>query len=178
MGRKHDKDEILAAGLALAIEEGLSGLTFGRLAKRLDIPDRTVVYYFPTKNDLVVAVLAALGEQLQTTLGAAFSSPASDHRALVRRAWPVLARPDVDPLFAIFFEANGLAAAGRSPYAEVVPALVTGWIEWTSRFVEGPARDRKVEAESAVAMIDGLLLMRQLAGPAAANRAAKRLGVA
>ena len=35
----------------------------------------------------------------------------------------------------------------------------------------------RTEAEATVAVIDGLLLMRQLLGPAAANRAAARLGI-
>ncbi|MEJ7583124.1 MAG: hypothetical protein WKF43_03370 [Acidimicrobiales bacterium] len=33
------------------------------------------------------------------------------------------------------------------------------------------------EAETAITLIDGLLLLRQLAGPASANRAARRLGI-
>ena len=37
-----------------------------------------------------------------------------------------------------------------------------------------PAHKRR-EAEAALALVDGLLLLRQLAGPAAANRAAKVL---
>ena len=36
---------------------------------------------------------------------------------------------------------------------------------------------QQVEAETAIALIDGLLLFRQLAGPAAAQRAARRLGI-
>nr|NIR60097.1 helix-turn-helix transcriptional regulator [Gammaproteobacteria bacterium] len=57
IGHKHDKQEILEGALAAALEEGLSRLSFGRLAKRLGIHDRIVVYYFPTKHELVSAVL-------------------------------------------------------------------------------------------------------------------------
>ena len=80
-------------------------------------------------------------------------------------------------MFGLFFEANGLAATGREPYRTVVPALVQAWIDWAATFVDGPAKQRRIEAETAIAMIDGLLLLRQLAGPAAADRAARRLGV-
>ena len=59
----------------------------------------------------------------------------------------------------------------------LVPALVRGWIEWASALVAGAPRQRRAEAESAIALLDGLLLLRQLAGAEAANRAARRLGV-
>jgi len=80
-------------------------------------------------------------------------------------------------VFALFFEANGLAAAGVEPYASFVPELVRSWIEWAAGFVSGTPARRRTEAEAAVALLDGLLLMRLLAGAEAGNRAAKRLGV-
>jgi AcrR family transcriptional regulator len=177
MGHKHSKDDILEGALAAAFDEGLSQLTFGRLAKRLDISDRIVVYYFPTKNDLIGEVLHAIGAQLQATLAPAFAAPAADHRELLRTAWPILARPDADPVFALFFEAGGLAAIGREPFRTLVPQLVDAWIAWVSTFVGGTASHRRAEAEAAIAVLDGLLLLRQLAGPSAANRAAGRVGV-
>ena len=89
----------------------------------------------------------------------------------------MLARPEIDPLFGLFFEANGLAAAGREPYQTVTRQLVAGWVDWAAGFVEGPAPTRRAEAEAAIALLDGLLLLRQLVSPAAANRAASLLGV-
>ena len=177
MGYRHTRDEILAGALAVAFDDGLSQLTYGRVAKRLGISDRIVVYYFPSKDDLVGAVLLALGEQLQHTLEPAFVAPAADHLALARAAWPLLARDEADAVFALFFEANGLAAAGREPYRTLVPQLVDGWIEWASQFVEGRPARRKSEAAAAIALLDGLLLLRLLGGPTVANRAATTLGV-
>jgi AcrR family transcriptional regulator len=177
MGHRHTKEEILEGGFAAALEDGLSQLTFGRLAKRLGINDRTIVYYFPTKEDLISEVVVSMGVQLQSTLAKAFVTPADDHLGLLRAAWPVLARVEFDPIFALFFEANGLAATGRDPYRTLVPMLVETWIEWTMTFLVGPAKLRRIEAETAIAVLDGLLLLRLLRGPAAAQRAARRLGV-
>ena len=175
MGHRHTRDEILAGALATALADGLSQLTYGRVAKRLGISDRIVVYYFPSKDDLAGAVLTAVATELQTTLGGAFSTGADDHRALAGAARPQLATSEADPLFALFFEANGLAAAGREPYRTVVPQLVEAWIEWVGGFLTGSEQHRRTEAESTIALVDGLLLLRQLAGPAAADRAAARL---
>lgn len=178
MGHKHTREEILAGALAAALDEGLSQLTFGRLAKRLGISDRVVVYYFPTKDDLISEVIVSMGLQLQETLAAAFAEPTTDHLELAASAWPVLARPEADAVFALFFEANGLAATGREPYGTLVPALVEAWIEWASGFLTGEPDRRRTEAAAAIALLDGLLLLRLLAGPEVADRAAAALGVA
>lgn len=178
MGHKHTKDEILAGALESAFDGGLSLLTYGRVAKRMGINDRMVVYYFATKDELVGEVLVAMGAELQATLAPAISTPVADHVELLRTAWPLLAHPDADPVFALFFEANGLAVTGREPYRTILTQLVDGWIQWASEFIEGDPDHRRVEAETAIALIDGLLLLRQLAGPEAAARAARRLGVA
>jgi len=178
MGHKHTKDDILAGALATAFDDGLSQLSFGRIAKHLGIADRTVVYYFPTKNDLITDVLVAMATELQATLVPAFASPARDHVELLRAAWPVLATDAADPVFALFFEANGLAVTGRAPYAEILVELVATWIAWAAEFIEGDDDHRQVEAETAIALIDGLLLVRQLAGADAAERVARRLGIA
>jgi len=178
MGYRHTKQEILGGALAAAMDDGLSQLTFGRVAKRLGINDRTVVYYFPTKEDLIAEVVMSMGLELQQTLGEAFSTPAADHVELARAAWPALARDETDRIFALFFEANGLAATGRAPFATLVPQLVEAWIAWVMLFLAGSEHERRAEAEAAIAIIDGLILLRLLAGPAAASRAAERLGVA
>lgn len=177
MGHKHTKEEILDGALDAALDHGLSKLTFGSLAKRLGINDRTIVYYFPSKDLLLTEVLMAMGLGVQGMLAEAFTAPAPDHITLVRAAWPVLQRPDTERVFALFFEANGLAASGIEPYRTLVTELVKAWIDWTSEFIEGSAAHRLAEAEAAIAVVDGLLLVRLLAGNDSANRAAKRLGV-
>ena len=168
---------MLHGALDAALADGLSQLTFGRLAKRLEVSDRVVVYYFPSKGELLGAVLRHLGTELQTRLADVVTTPQADYLAIAKLAWPVLACPEVDPLFGLLLEANGLAAAGVEPYATMVKSLVTEWVEWLASFIRGTGEYRRTEAETALALIDGLLLMRQLAGPRAANRAAIRLGI-
>ena len=177
MGHKHEKDDILAGAMEVATAEGLSRLSFGRVARRVGINDRTVVYYFPTKTDLVSEVLFSVGAEMRATLEAAFTSNAANGRELAKAAWPVLAKEEADPLFALFFEATGLASAGQEPYRSLVPVLVEAWVEWAEQLIEGPEELRRGEAESAVALTDGLLLLRQLVGPEPAERAARRLGL-
>jgi AcrR family transcriptional regulator len=177
MGPRHTREQILAGALEVAVEDGLSRLTFGRVGRHLGISDRTVVYYVPTADALVTEVLAEVGARLQALLGDAFAAPADDHLGLARAAWPTLACAEVDWMFSLYFEASGLAAAGREPYRSLVAGLVEGWVAWLAGFVDGTPAHRRAEAEAALALIDGLLLLRQLAGAAAADRAAARLGL-
>ncbi|MEM7274621.1 MAG: TetR/AcrR family transcriptional regulator [Actinomycetota bacterium] len=177
MGHKHSRDEILAGAAELATEDGLSQLTFGRVAKRLGVSDRIVVYYFPTKDTLITEVIGSIGADLQSVLAGAVAAPVADHRDLVRQAWPVLTTPEADATFALFFEALGLAAAGRSPYRDLVPQLFAFWIGWARSFFVGPDEECLAEAEGAIALLDGLLLLRQMQGAEVANRAAAALGV-
>jgi AcrR family transcriptional regulator len=177
MGPRHTKQDILSGALAEALDGGLSQLTYGRVAKRLGINDRIVVYYFPTKDDLITQVLVSIGTRLQESLSQAFTAPAADHLELARSAWPILAHREVDPIFALFFEANGLAAAGREPYRSLISGLVEAWIEWLATLLSGTAAQRRGEATAAIALIDGLLLLRQMAGSHAADQAAATLGI-
>ncbi len=176
MGYRHTKEEILDGGLAVAFDDGLSQLTYGRVARKLGISDRVVVYYFPSKEDLVGEVLVGVGMQLQQALEPAFRSPAKDHLQLVKAAWPVMARAEADAVFSLFLEAIGLAASGREPFHTLVPQLVEAWITWAADYIHGTPAQRRAEAETAIALLDGLLLLRQMAGSAAADRAARRIG--
>jgi AcrR family transcriptional regulator len=178
VGYKHTKAEILEGAVAAAFDDGLSQLTFGRLARRLGISDRIVVYYFPTKSDLVSEVILEVGARLQGTLAPVLPDRPKTHRELVRAIWPAVSTTEADAVFGLFFEANGLATSGQEPYRTLVPMLVELWIDWAAGFFEGSAAQRRREAEAAIAVIDGLVLLRLLAGPRAASRAARTLGVA
>jgi len=177
MGHKYTREQILEGAVALALAEGIGALTFGRLAKRLGTSDRVIVYYFPSKTTLVSDVLVEIGNQLQAVLAKAFTEPAADHQQLAKAAYRALARDDTDAIFAVYFEACGLAAAGAQPFGDLAVALVEGWISWLSGFFRGNPKQRRAEAEATLALIDGVLLMRQLAGAQAADRAAEALGM-
>lgn len=178
VGYRHSRDEIVAAATAVALEGGMAGLTFRRVGERLGISDRMVVYYLPTKGDLVGAAAGALGVELMGLLDRAFGSDRQDPEALLRAAWPVLTTPSADRVFAVFFEMLGLASAGQEPYAQLAPALVTAWADWLAdRTTGATAAARRSAALAVMARIDGLLLLRNTMGADAADDAARALGI-
>lgn len=178
MRQRHSSEEILRGAIAVAEQRGLSSVSFGVVGRHLGVSDRTVVYYFPTKTDLVAAVLRELGDRLRSSLEEVIRPPFADHRALVAQLLGVLSHPDHDRLFGLFFEASGLAAVGKEPYADLVPAIVEGWVTWAAELIDAPSQVRLGEARAAVTLADGLLLFARSAGVDAALDAATHLGVA
>lgn len=167
MGSRHDSNALLEAAVQVAHRDGLSALTFGSVARELGIADRTVVYYFPTKKALVSAVLTDMSERLAELL----ESVELGRGSLVDCLWPVLTDPRTDPSIRLFVETAGLAAAGQEPFASAAKALTTFWIDWVAAKLKGSKTSRQGNAEAIVATLDGLLLLRILAGPEAAERA-------
>jgi len=179
MGYRHSSEEILGAAVVLALESGMARLTFSQVGARLGISDRTVVYYFPTKADLISAVVGALVADTERLLEEAFGSAPLSQDELMRRAWPVLADPAADPVFRLFFEIIGLAAAGQDPYVDLAAGIASGWVEWLGpRTVGSNPEVRRRRALATMSHIDGLLLVRSVLGPGAAEAAARESGVA
>lgn len=173
MGYKYDAATIVAAATDAVLADGLSQLTFGRLSRRTGIADRTIVYYFPTKIDLLRATVDAVSTQFQDVLGRAFPDAPVSADEMFARAWPVLATPATDPVTALYLELIGLSASGVTPFDELAPSLAAGWVEWLKpklAYDDDKTRDRAALAVTAVC--DGLLVIRQSIGARAANEAA------
>ena len=177
MGYRHSADQMLDAAVAIALESGIAAVTYGSVGTRLSVSSRTVVYYFPTKLNLVTAVIGVLGADMVVLLERAFGSTPRSQKELVARAWPVLTTPSADRVFALYFEIVGLASSGQAPYDELASGLVGGWVDWLAPRVRGSSEAvRRRRALAAGGQIDGLLLLRQILGAEPADAAAREAG--
>ncbi len=185
MGYKYNADDMLDAAVELAVQHGLSCLSYGRLAKEIGVVDRSIVYYFPTKHDLVARTVQAVGLRLQVVLGEALGDEPVPPPVAAKRLWSVMASPDADPVFAIFLEMVGLAATSVEPYDTLTPALLESWAGWLAPRLatvnvvaaEGAAVAAEGAAYAVLAKLDGLLLIRHTVGADAAESAAVHLGI-
>lgn len=154
------------------MDAGLGELTFGRLARRTGVADRTLVYYFTNKATLQERVLGVLAEELLQRLGAAFGEQRRRPDELLRVAYPLLTTQDSDRVFAIWFEFAGQAATGAEPQRTLAARFMQTWIDWTVDRVEAPSPlQARREALALLATLDGALLMHHL-GQAEAGRLA------
>jgi AcrR family transcriptional regulator len=176
MGYRHSREDLLAAATDVALADGLGELSFGKVGRRLGISDRTVVYYFPTKPDLVTAVVGALGVELAQMLLDAFGEQRRTGKELLERAWPVLTTDKADRILRLYFEIIGLASARHAPYGELATAMADGWAEWLAACTVGSSAEvRHRRALSLLAIIDGLLLVRRVLGAEAAEQARREI---
>ena len=163
MIRRHDREELLNAAVDAVLESGLSELTFGRLAKRIGIPDRTIVYYFADKTVLTEAVLGVLAGRLLHELESAFGDARRAPKELLKVAYPLLTSGETDRIFAVWFEFAGQAAAKQEPQRQIANFMISGWIDWLSERVDvQPLSQARNEAIAMLALLDGALLLHHL----------------
>lgn len=179
MGYRHDKQDVLDAAVEVAGDLGMGKLTFRAIGRRLGIADRTVVYYFPTKTELVAAVLRQSTVRLVGMLAPALGDEQMPDPQLLAASWAALQQPEADRWLRLYVETLGLAVRGTEPYASIAADLARTWIPWfAARLLPGatgePADDR---AAGLLASLDGLLLLHTAIGPDLAVRAARGLGV-
>jgi AcrR family transcriptional regulator len=125
------RERLLRAAVALVREQGLPKLTQPRVAKAAGVSQSHLTYYFPTRADLVHAVLQRAAERQRAGVEAAVAAADQGVEALVRELAKTLSRPentrvlvsfvlaaDTDPAARTLF--GGLAGGMRATIAEML----------------------------------------------------------
>jgi AcrR family transcriptional regulator len=172
-------EAIVAAARALAAEGGMAAVQIAPVAARAGIAAGTVYRYFPSKTELVAAVIEALSERELAAMRAAADAAPGPLSALAaavttfaaralhqrRLAWAVLAEP-VDP------EIDAL----RLSYRKALMAELERRLAAAVRAGRVPEQDARLAAPALVgALIEGLV--GPLAPEAATNAGAAREAV-
>ena len=166
---------MLAAAVGVALDTGLSALTFAKVAERLGTSDRMVVYYFATKDVLLESVVGEIAAGLFGVLGSAIGDAPRTGREILEVAWPVFATRKNDPVFRLFFELVGLASVRKEPYGTLASRILRDWAAWLEPRMSGAPAQRRASALAVMAQVDGLLLVRLTLGPRAADDAFRSL---
>lgn len=172
VGYKYSLEEMTTTVSRLVLRDGIANLTYRKVANELSCSDRMVVYYFPTKNDLVMAAVVSLSQEMQALLEKAFGDDRRLPDELVEIAWPVLTRKSGDQIFKVFLEVIGLSASGVEPFNHIAPAILEAWVTWLSpRVLARSEQACRQQALGVMAKIDGLLLIRHTLGAKASTDA-------
>jgi AcrR family transcriptional regulator len=122
--------ELLDAIVGHLITHGLAELSLRPLGKAVGSSPRVLLYYFGSKEEIVVKALARLRERQRAAYSqmreANFTSPSEACRAI----WRHMSAPDSEPLFRLFFEAYSLALRHPRRFREFLSTAIEDWLEF------------------------------------------------
>lgn len=174
-GRPEQRQRFLSGAVKHALEGGISTLSLRPLASRLGTSDRMLLYYFGTRDNLVVEVLDAVSRQLEQMLGDERPVARMSASALLAEVWTKVTDPSLDAALRLYLEVDVLAARGVEPYSTVARRVSDGWRAWLGERLDDPPRRRHAAASALLAVLDGLLVQRLCVDPDGADQAARWL---
>lgn len=173
--RPEQREALLAGAVEHVLGHGVATLSLRPLAAALGTSDRMLLYWFGSRDRLLVAVLDAVGERLRAGLRAVLPDHPVTPGDFVHRARAVLGDPAAEPALRLYVEVSGLAARGRDPFRAAAADVARSWLAWTGEALDVPDADRAAAAAAVLTVVDGLLLVRFVADGATADRAAEWL---
>jgi AcrR family transcriptional regulator len=135
-------EELRHAIVQYLIKHGLSDLSLRPLAKALGSSHRVLLYYFGSKEKMIVEVLAEIRQRQRASYGL---MEAATFAEACQTIWNHMSSPDSEPLFRLFFEAYGMALRRPRRYKAFLRATIEDWL----RFIADPlCRERHQRGEA------------------------------
>lgn len=119
-------EELRAAIVRYLVRHGLTGLSLRPLAKAVGSSPRVLLYYFGSKEKLVIEVLAEVRQRQRTSNGGVEAASFAEESRMV---WKQMSGDDSEPLFRLFFEAYGIALRRPRVYKEFLRATIEDWLQ-------------------------------------------------
>jgi AcrR family transcriptional regulator len=107
------------------IEHGLTDLSLRPLAKAVGSSPRVLLYYFGSKEQMVIRVLAEIRQRQRVRYR---RPPGATFAENCRAAWDDMITPDSEPLFRLFFEVYGIALRQPRLYQDFLKATIDDWL--------------------------------------------------
>jgi AcrR family transcriptional regulator len=147
--------------LDYACDHGISELSLRPLAKAVGTSPRVLLYYFTSKDALLVEVIdAARGRQAAQLANVKFTSGLSA-REICSLCWQMMSDPRYEKLYRLFFETFALAMVAPERFPGFVDRAVGDWLGFIAApsIAAGAAReDALAFATMIVAGFRGFLL--------------------
>ena len=176
-GRPEQRQRFLAGAVDYVLTTGIGDVSLRPLATHLGTSDRMLLYYFGTRDALIVEILDAVSGRLHTALGSDGPVGRVPPGVLLTRVWKQLTSSELDDALRLYLEVDALAARGLEPFVTVADRVTTIWRQWVSARIQVPPRRRAAAASAMLAIVDGLLLQRLTTDPTAVDAAARWLAV-
>ena len=121
--------ELLDRIVDYVMESGLAELSLRPLAKAVGSSPRVLLYYFGSKDELVVEILVRAGERQRDVFAKLPKNPQSFEESM-RAAWSIMSAPKQEAIFRLFFETYGLALQNRKKFARFLDRVVENWLAY------------------------------------------------
>jgi AcrR family transcriptional regulator len=135
-------ERLLDDVVAYLTRHGLAELSLRPLARAVGSSPRVLLYYFGSKDRLVMRVLAELRRRQWADIELLPSGRLAED---LRAVWQQLAAPDSVRRFRLFFEAFGIAMRKPRAYRQFLHAVVEDWLD----MIADPLVESGASAESA-----------------------------
>jgi AcrR family transcriptional regulator len=110
--------------------EGVAGLSLRPLAKAVGSSPRVLLYYFGSKEELVVKALARMRERQRVTYERMKAFPYETPGEACRAIWRHMSAPENERLFRMSLEIFAMALRQPERFAEYLRSMIEDWLEF------------------------------------------------
>ena len=146
-------EELRAAIVRYLTAHGLADLSLRPLAKAVGSSPRVLLYYFGSKEKMVVDVLAEVRRQQVASFGGISGATFGE---ACRLTWKRMSAPDSETLFRLFFEAYGIALRRPKLYKDFLHATIEDWVNLVTEELCQDGHGRKDARAFATVVLAGL----------------------
>lgn len=120
--------DLLDRAVDYVCQRGLAELSLRPLAKALGTSPRVLLYYFGSKDGLVVEIVRRGRVRQRETMSHLELSAGLPAREVTRILWRHYSSPQWEPLMRLFFEIYALALQDRARFPGFLEAAVEDWL--------------------------------------------------
>jgi AcrR family transcriptional regulator len=145
----------------IVLREGLDVLALRGLAERLNTSARMLMYYFGTKENLVVETIRRIVSRLQAILARFDGGARQQPGAFLATALGMTGDPEVAPFMRVLTELVARGARGEAPYDRLAEQLVAAWIAWIESRLLEPVKPG--QAAALLGIVEGMTMLESAA---------------
>jgi AcrR family transcriptional regulator len=146
-------DELLDAIVQYLIRHGIVDLSLRPLAKAVGSSPRVLLYYFGSKEKIVIKALAEIRHRQRDLY---HGMQAATFEQACRAVWQHMSAPKSEALFRLFFEAYGLALRHPRLYKHFLYSTIDDWLDFIAAPLEQEGIKRKQAYALATIVLAGL----------------------
>lgn len=121
------REELVEQATDWVLRNGLVGLSLRPMAEALETSDRMLIYYFGSKEQLIVDILRCSAERSAAELRSL--PPSVSPQQAVFDQWRLRTTESQSQCERVYVEASTLGLFGQQPYAAEVAAMNDVWME-------------------------------------------------